>query len=173
MATGGCLLEVPTGRVVLRGLALPHSPRVAGNRVFFLTSGEGRLEAIDPSTGRLDRIAELPGVGRGLALHGGFAVVGLSKARPSLHSVPIVAQRDRLKCGFVVIDLRSGEKVAHLEFNTGVQEIFDVQVLPGITFPYISGPWAERDTGRPLWTTPPLEAKRASQDAQVITETAR
>jgi hypothetical protein len=42
----------------------------------------------------------------------------------------------------------------HLEFQTGVEEIFDVQVLPGITFPYLSGPWAERDTGQPLWTVP-------------------
>ena len=32
---------------------------------------------------------------------------------------------------------------------------FDVQVLPGITFPYVSGPWADRDTGQPLWTVPP------------------
>ena len=30
-----------------------------------------------------------------------------------------------------------------------------VQVLPGITFPYISGPAAETDTGQPLWTVPP------------------
>jgi len=159
MATGGCLLEVPTGRVVLRGLALPHSPRIAGGRVFFLNSGQGRLEVFDPSTGQLDSVAEVPGVARGLALHGGFAFVGLSKARPSLQGVPIVAQRDRLKCGFVVVDLRTGGQVALLEFGAGVEEIFDVQLLPGITFPYISGPWVERDTGQPLWTTPPLEAK--------------
>ncbi len=159
MATGGCLLEAPTGRVVLRGLSVPHSPRVAGNRVFFLNSGQGSLDAVDSSTGQVDRIAEVAGVGRGLALHGGFAFVGLSKARPSLQGVPIVADRDRLKCGFVVVDLRTGVQTAHLEFSTGVQEIFDIQVLPGITFPYISGPFAERDTGRPLWTTPPSESK--------------
>jgi hypothetical protein len=81
--------------------------------------------------------------------------VGLSKARPTLEGVPIVAHRDQLQCGLLVVNLRTGSAVAYLEFRTGVEEIFDVQVLPGIAFPYISGPWAERDTGQPLWTVPP------------------
>jgi hypothetical protein len=46
---------------------------------------------VDPSTGDVNSVAELPGVARGLALHGGFAFVGLSKARPTLEGVPIVA----------------------------------------------------------------------------------
>jgi uncharacterized protein (TIGR03032 family) len=154
-ATGGCLLEVPGGRVVARGLSLPHSPRVDGGRVYFLHSGHGRLDVVDPATGRVDAVAGVSGVARGLALHGGFAFVGLSKARPTLEGVPVVARRDELKCGLAVVDLRTGTQAAHLEFRTGVEEIFDVQVLPGITFPYVSGPWAERDTGQPLWTVPP------------------
>ncbi len=154
-ATSGCLIQVPSGHTVARGLALPHSPRVEDNRVFFLHSGNGRLEIIEPSTGKIESVAELPGVGRGLALHGGYAFVGLSKARPTLEGVPIVARRDQLQCGLVVIDLRTGQQVANLEFHTGVEELFDVQVLPGIMFPYISGPSAEKDTGQPLWTVPP------------------
>jgi uncharacterized protein (TIGR03032 family) len=154
-ATGGCIIEVPSGRVVVRGLALPHSPRVDGDRLLFLHSGHGRLDAVDPSTGRVDAVAEVPGIARGLAIHGGYAFVGLSKARPTLEGVPIAARRDQLKCGLIVVDVRSGSLVAELEFRAGVDELFDVQVLPGITFPYVSGPWAERDTGQPLWTVPP------------------
>jgi uncharacterized protein (TIGR03032 family) len=154
-ATGGCLLEVPTGRMVAGGLSLPHSPRVDGGRLFFLHSGQGRLDMLDLSSGQVAPVAALPGVARGLALHAGYAFVGLSKARPTLEGVPIVAQRDQLKCGLVVVDLRTGGLAGQLEFHTGVEEIFDVQVLPGITFPYVSGPWAERDTGQPLWTVPP------------------
>jgi len=154
-ATGGCLIEIPSGRIVARGLALPHSPRVSEGQVLFLHSGLGRLDTADPATGQINTIAPLPGVARGLALHGGFAFIGLSKARPTLAGVPIVTQREQLKCGLVVVDLRTGELAAHLEFRMGVEEIFDVQVLPGILFPYVSGPWAERDTGQPLWTVPP------------------
>jgi uncharacterized protein (TIGR03032 family) len=152
---GGCLIEVPTGRVLVRGLALPHSPRVEGNRIFFLHSGQGELSTADPQTGQVTPVAPLPGIARGLALHGGYAFVGLSKARPTLEGVPIVAERDKLRCGVWVVDLRTGVAAAGLEFSTGVEEIFDVQVLPGILAPYVSGPAAARDTGQPLWTVPP------------------
>jgi uncharacterized protein (TIGR03032 family) len=151
----GCLIEVPSGRVVARGLALPHSPRVGGDRVLFLHSGRGALDAVDTRTGQVSSITRLPGVARGLALQDDYAFVGLSKARPTLEGVPIVEERDQLRCGMWVVDLRTGAIAAQLEFMTGVEEVFDVQVLPGIRSPYVSGPSAEQDTGQPLWTVPP------------------
>jgi uncharacterized protein (TIGR03032 family) len=154
-ATGGCLIEVPSGDIVVRGLALPHSPRADGNQIYFLHSGHGSLDLVTPLSGQVDTVPTLPGVARGLAIHAGFAFVGLSKARPTLEGVPIVARRDQLQCGLWVVDLRTGAIAGHLAFVTGVDEIFDVQVLPGITFPYVSGPGAERDTGQPMWTVPP------------------
>jgi uncharacterized protein (TIGR03032 family) len=152
---GGCLIEVPSGRVLVRGLSLPHSPRAEGNRIFFLHSGQGELAIVDAKTGEVNSVAPVPGISRGLALHGGYAFIGLSKARPTLEGVPIVAERDKLRCGLWAIDLRTGTVAAHLEFHTGVEEIFDVQVLPGIASPYISGPGAVQDAGEPLWTVPP------------------
>jgi uncharacterized protein (TIGR03032 family) len=154
-ATGGCLLEVPSGRLVAAGLSLPHSPRAHGGQLFFLHSGLGRLDTADPASGQVTAVAEVPGIARGLALHGGYAFVGLSKPRPSLEGVPVVARREQLKCGVAVVDVRTGAMAGQLEFHSGVEEIFDVQVLPGITSPFVSGPWAERDTGQPLWTVPP------------------
>lgn len=152
---GGCLIEVPSGRLLARGLSFPHSPRVEGNRVFFLHSGQGDLAVADSQTGLVTPVASVPGVARGLAIHGGYAFVGLSKARPTLEGVPIVAERDKLRCGLWVVDLRTGAIAAHLEFCTGVEEVFDVQVLPGIVSPFVSGPAADKDTGQPLWTVPP------------------
>ena len=134
---------------------MPHSPQVDQGRVYLLNSGHGRLDLVDPVSGQLTAVAGVPGVARGLALHGGYAFVGLSKARPSLEGVPIVADRERLQCGLAIIDLRTGTQAALLEFQTGMEEIFDVQVLPGITRPFLSGPWAHQDTGQPLWTVPP------------------
>jgi uncharacterized protein (TIGR03032 family) len=152
---GGCLIEVPSGRIVAHGLSLPHSPRVEGDQVYFLHTGQGDLAIADSRTGQITSVASVPGVSRGLAIHGGYAFVGLSKARPTLEGVPIVSDRDKLRCGLWVIDLRSGAVAAHLEFSSGVEEIFDVQILPGIVSPYISGPAAEKDVGAPLWTIPP------------------
>jgi uncharacterized protein (TIGR03032 family) len=152
---GGCIIEVPSGRLLTRGLSLPHSPRVEGEKIFFLHSGQGELAVADPQIGEVTVVASVPGVARGLAIHGGYAFVGLSKARPTLEGVPIVAERDKLRCGLWAVDLRTGAIAAHLEFHTGVEEIFDVQVLPGIVSPYVSGPAADKDLGQPLWTVPP------------------
>jgi hypothetical protein len=44
-----------------------------------------------------------------------------------------------LKCGIAVVDLRSGQAIAFLEFQTAVEEIFDVQLLPGSRFPEVVG----------------------------------
>jgi hypothetical protein len=37
------------------------------------------------------------------------------------------------------VDLQSGRLIGVLEFRTAVEEIFDVQVLPGFRFPEIIG----------------------------------
>ena len=152
---GGCLIECPSGQVLARDLSLPHSPRMEGNQIFFLHSGQGELATADPKTGQITAVAPVSGVSRGLALHEGYAFVGLSKARPTLAGVPIVTDRDKLRCGIWVIDLRTGSIAGHLEFSAGVEEIFDVQVLPDLTSPYISGPAADKDAGQPFWTIPP------------------
>jgi uncharacterized protein (TIGR03032 family) len=157
-ASGGCLIDVPTGQPVIRGLSLPHSPRLDGERLYLLSSGLGRLEHADPAGGRVETVAELPGMARGLAIHNGYAFVGLSKVRPTLAGVPIAERRDSLKCGVAVVELASGRPVGLLEFQTTVAEVFDVQVLPGIVMPYLSGPWTERDSGQPLWTIPPARS---------------
>ena len=125
---------------------------------YLLTSGEGGMACQwDAATGQREGVAAVPGYARGLAFHGGLAFVGLSRIRETaiFGGAPIAAHHDELKCGVGVIDVASGATVATLEFTSGVEEIFDVQVLPGIVSPYISGPWAEKDTGQPLWTVPP------------------
>lgn len=152
---GGCLIEVPGGRVLARGLSLPHSPRVLGNQMVFLNTGQGELALADPKTAQVTSISGLPGVARGLALQGGYAFIGLSKARPTLEGLPIVAERDKLRCALWIVELETGAAAGYLEFCSGVEEIFDVQILPGVVSPYISGPAAEKDVGQPLWTVPP------------------
>ena len=152
---GGCLVEVPGGRLLARGLSLPHAPRVVGGNIFFLHTGLGRLEAMEPLTGAITTVAALPGIARGMAIHDGHAFVGLSKARPTLEGVPIVENRQHLKCGLWIIDMKTGGTAGWLEFTAGVEEIFDVQILPRILCPYISGPSASKEAGQPLWTVPP------------------
>src|SRR5262245_60974988 len=131
--TSGCLIDVATGQTVARGFAMPHSPRVHRGHVWMLHSGSGQLVVVDPKSGHAETVTELPGYTRGLAMYDRFAFVGLSKIRETstFGGMPIADKSPDLKCGVGVVDLTSGRLVAHLEFMTGVEEIFDVQVVVG------------------------------------------
>jgi len=133
----GLVMDVESSEVVTAGLAMPHSPRWHDGSLYVLNSGWGRLERVDPATGRRDVVAMLPGYARGLAIHGHLAFVGLSKIRETaiFGGAPIAEYHDQLKCGVGVVDLRTGDTVATLEWETGVHEIFDVQVVPGSRCP--------------------------------------
>jgi uncharacterized protein (TIGR03032 family) len=154
--TGGCLIDVASGQTVARGFAMPHSPRVHRGRVWMLHSGAGQLVLVDPAGGKAETVCELPGYTRGLALYDRFAFVGLSKIRETstFGGMPIALRRPELKCGVGVVDLGTGRLVGHLEFVTGVEEIFDVQVLAGARCPALSGPYPSLDGAAPIWTVP-------------------
>ena len=82
-AKGGILMDVSSGEVITRGLSMPHSPRWYAGRLWVCESGAGTLGFIDPSTGRYEPIAEVPGFTRGLDFAGNLAFVGLSQVRES------------------------------------------------------------------------------------------
>src|SRR5206468_10747555 len=91
-ASGGCLMSVPNGRVVAGGLCMPHSPRWHRGRLWVLESGTGRLVDVNAETGAISSAAaDLPGFARGLALCGPYALIGLSKIRPTsaMDGVPL------------------------------------------------------------------------------------
>ena len=140
-ARGGCLIDVPTGEIVARGLSMPHSPRLHDGRLWVLESGTGRLLLVDIATGRCEPVVELPGFARGLTFAGRYAFIGLSKIRetPTFGGLPIAERLSELTCGVAVVDLRSGEIGGLLEYQTAVEEIFDVQLLLGVRFPEIIG----------------------------------
>jgi uncharacterized protein (TIGR03032 family) len=140
-ASGGCLIDVLSGEVVARGLCMPHSPRLHDGRLWVLESGTGRLLLVDAAAGRWETVAQFSGYARGLALFGRFAFIGLSKFRETsaFGGLPLAGRAAELKCGVGVVDLGSGRPVGALEFQTAVEEIFDVQLLPGWRFPEVIG----------------------------------
>jgi uncharacterized protein (TIGR03032 family) len=134
---------------------MPHSPRWHDGRLYVLESGTGQLALVEGASGRRQRVAELPGFARGLALSGPYAFVGLSKIRPTsaMDGVPLAGRREELKCGVAVVDLGSGQVVAMLKFQTAVEEIFDVQLLPGLRFPEVVG--FQHETIQHAFVVPP------------------
>jgi uncharacterized protein (TIGR03032 family) len=152
---GGCVIDVPSGEVMSRGLSMPHSPRWYGRRLWLLESGTGQLVLVDPTNGRRQSVAELPGFARGLALAGRYAFVGLSKIRrtSAMDGVPLAQRREQLKCGVAVVELHRGQVTALLEFQTAVEEIFDVQLLHGVRFPEVIG--FQHETIQHTFVVPP------------------
>ena len=96
---------------------------------------------VDAATGAWQTVVELAGFARGLAFAGRYAFVGLSKIRETsaMDGVPLADRRTELKCGVAAVDLRRGQIMAILEFQTAIEEIFDVQLLPGLGFPEVVG----------------------------------
>jgi uncharacterized protein (TIGR03032 family) len=138
---GGVLIDVPSNETVARGLSMPHSPRWHGGRLWVLESGTGRVLIAGPAGDTTEVVGGLPGFARGLAASGRFALIGLSKIRPTsaMDGVPLADRRAELKCGVAAVDLTAGRVVGLLEFQSAVEEIFDVQLLPGVRFPEVVG----------------------------------
>ena len=128
--SGGIVMDVPSGEIVLEGLPMPHSPRLYDGKLYLLLSGTGELVCAEPETGRYEVVAQLPGFVRGMARCGHYLFVGLSKLRKTSSTFAALPISDQaVFSGIVVVSLREGRIVEHLKYETGVEEIYDVQVL--------------------------------------------
>jgi uncharacterized protein (TIGR03032 family) len=142
---GGVLIDMRSNDIVLGGLSMPHSPRLADGRLYLADSGSGRFGRVDLARGAFEEIAFCPGYIRGVAIHNNFAVVGMSGPRHN-KTFSGLALDDELKrreveprCGIMVIDLRSGDIVHWLRLSGVVEELYDVVVLPGVKRPMALG----------------------------------
>jgi uncharacterized protein (TIGR03032 family) len=138
--SGGVIIDLASGEVVVRGLSMPHSPRLYDGRLWLLESGTGSIGHVDTARGKYQSIATLPGFTRGLDFFGPFAFIGLSQVRESaVFSGIAIAERPVVEraCGVWVVDLRTGQTVAFVKFEDAVQEIFAVEVLHDCRYPEV------------------------------------
>ncbi|MCX7070837.1 MAG: TIGR03032 family protein [Gammaproteobacteria bacterium] len=136
-ARGGILIDVASDKILLRGLSMPHSPRMYRDKLWVLESGEGTLAQADLETRTWRTVAQMPGFTRGIDFHGPLAFIGLSQVRESavFSGIPLVARLRERTCGVWVVNIETGETLGFIRFESGVQEIFSVAVLPGIRYP--------------------------------------
>jgi uncharacterized protein (TIGR03032 family) len=129
---GGVLIDVENNEILAGGLSMPHSPRWYAGKLWVLNSGSGGLGTVDPGTGRYEEVVSLPGFTRGLDFVGPLGFVGLSQVRESaVFSGIAIAERpfEERCCGVWVVNIQTGQVVAFVKFEDGVQEIFAVQTL--------------------------------------------
>ena len=139
-ASGGILMDVESGEIVLTGLSMPHSPRWFEDRLWVLESGKGTLSVADLDAGTVETVAELPGFTRGLLFAGGLAFIGLSQVRETatFGGLPLMERLDERLCGVWAVNPHSGQIAGFLRFEELVQEVFDVALLPGVRYPEIA-----------------------------------
>jgi uncharacterized protein (TIGR03032 family) len=136
--SGGCLIDVASGEMVVTGMSMPHSPRIYRDQLYVLNSGMGQFCRVDVALGRLEPIAFCPGYARGLAFHDRFAIIGLSRPRETTFAgLPLDQQlaehRAVPQCGLMIVDLLTGNTVEWMKVEGRVDELYDVLVLPGVT----------------------------------------
>lgn len=134
---GGVLVDCDADAIIARGLSMPHSPRWHDGKLWLLESGRGALVTVGPQDGRITEVCRLPGFGRGLAMVGRYAFVGLSMLRESnaFTDIPVTEDGGARVCGVHVIDCMAGRPVAFLRFSGRVQELFAVEALVGARWP--------------------------------------
>lgn len=138
---GGVLIDVRENTVVCSGLSMPHSPVLHQGTLWVLESGTGSLCTVNPSTGQKTIVAEFPGFLRGLSFYGDLAFIGSSTIREKKEfgGLPIEERYPELKCAVYVINIKTGDTIGFIEFTKGIEELFDLTLLPHILNPHLIG----------------------------------
>ena len=134
----GLVVDVKKNVVLNRGLHMPHSPRLINNRLLILMSGNGELIEVDRNSGEKKLLLNLNGFVRGMASCGDFLFVGLSKIREKSSLAPhMKLDPKKLFAGIAVVYLPKPSLIGEIRYLNSVEEIYDVQMLPGILRPNI------------------------------------
>jgi len=130
------VVDVTSDHVILRNLAMPHSPRWHNGRLWFLNSAAGELCVVDLERGKYDVVCGLPGMLRGMWMKDDYAIVALSLPRHKdpvdMPRQPVQDRFDKMLCGLALVDLRSGKPTGLLQFTRAIGELYDVAFIPGV-----------------------------------------
>lgn len=132
----GVLLDVPTGQTLVEGLPMPHSPRLYDGQLYLLLSATGELVRVDPERGQYEQVRKWNGFVRGLARCGDYVFVGLSRLRKNSSTfakLPMTHQGQM--AGIGIIHLPTGALAGEIRYQSSVDEIYDLRVLPGLRRP--------------------------------------
>ena len=117
---------------------MPHTPKYLNGELYALLSATGELIKINPEQGTYDVVMQLDGFVRGMCLVQDYLFIGLSRVRknhPTEHLLPIA---DKAKnAGITVVHLPTATVYSKLVYKASVEEIFDVEPLPGLRRPGI------------------------------------
>ena len=134
----GVIIEIPSSEILIDGLAMPHSPLIINDDLYFLESGNGRLMKFNKKTNNLEVIEEFNVFTRGMSHMNGYLFIGKSKIRQSSKTFNLLGVKDNSKnAGIIIYNLIKKKIEGQLDYLDTVEEIFDIQIIPGYTKPAI------------------------------------
>lgn len=135
---GGIVIDVETGETIARDLPMPHSPRLFEDELYLLLSATGELVKLEKNTGEYVQVTQLKGFVRGLCKHGDYVFIGHSKLRKSSSTFAKLKFAEPANiAGVSVVHLPTGALVGEIRYQSSLDEIYDVQVLPNCQRPGI------------------------------------
>ncbi len=138
VTTDGVLMDIQTNEIIVEKLRMPHSPRMFNHELYLLFSATGEIVKVDAVKRTYEIIHRIDGFVRGMAHYNDFLFVGLSKLRQNSSTF---AKLDIAKkanyAGIAIIHLPTGSFYGEIKYLASVDEIYDIQVLPGKTRPNI------------------------------------
>ncbi|MEL6591680.1 MAG: TIGR03032 family protein [Bacteroidota bacterium] len=138
VTTDGILMDVQSNEIVMQNLPMPHSPRIWNGQLLALFSATGQLARLDVEANRYEVICDLKAFVRGMAFCGDYAFIGVSRLRQNSSTfahLKIAELADY--AGIIIVHLPTGARVGEIRYLSSVDEIYDVQVLPGVQRPGI------------------------------------
>ncbi|MCB0551521.1 MAG: TIGR03032 family protein [Phaeodactylibacter sp.] len=160
----GVLIDIHSNEIIAGGLPMPHSPRLFDGRLFVLLSASGELAEVDIDSGKTKPVCRLDGFVRGMCRCEDYVFVGLSRLRQNSSTfakLPFAHQAKQ--AGIAVVHLPTGALSGFIRYQSSVDEIYDVRVLPGLRRPNILNPYeAQHRLGlstpeATYWANPPSD----------------
>jgi len=129
---GGIIMEYPTGRIILDGLGMPHSPRIFDGKLYVLNSTQGELICVDPENGTYEVVCRLGGFARGMDRVGDYLFIGVSKLRHNSKSFSDLPIAKTSFAGVVAVYLPYGSIAGGIKYQMTVDEIYDVKAIKSL-----------------------------------------
>jgi len=134
---GGVLMEYPSGKILVDGLSMPHSPRLYNGKLYVLNSAQGELIEVNPETGTYEVVVNLGGFARGMDIYGDYLFIGVSKLRHNSQVFRDLPIAETSFAGVIAVYLPYKTIVGQVKYKMSVDEIYDVKVLAQKTRPNI------------------------------------
>lgn len=130
IARGGVLMDITSGQTLFEHLAMPHSPMLYKGELYGLLSATGQFVRFNVKDSQVEVLKELEGFCRGLDIIDDYAFIGMSKLRKNSSTF---AKLDFAKtastAGIKILHLPTRAIVGEIQYQTSVDEIYEVKIL--------------------------------------------